>query len=218
MPNYLGELIKELRGTMSLREFGKKCDVSHTHIDSIEKGVDPRTGKTVNVTVEMLSKIAKATRTELPYLVALSTGTSPEEFEMKKKENRGVSIPVYGRIAAGIPIEAVEDILDYEEITPEMAATGDYIALQIKGDSMASRISDGDVVIIRIQPDVDSGDIAAVFVNGDSVTLKKIKKESNGIWLIAFNPAYQPVFYSSEDCARLPIRFLGKMVELRAKF
>ena len=77
---------------------------------------------------------------------------------------------------------------------------------------------DGDVVIIKRQETIESGEIAAVLVNGNDVTLKQIKKEDNGLWLIPFNSAYQHIFYSKKECTELPIRILGKMVELRAKF
>ena len=102
-----------------------------------------------------------------------------EESNRPPKSRRGKWIPVYGEIAAGIPIEAIEDIIDYEEIPDEMAATGDYIALRIKGDSMEPRIKEGDVVIIRRQENVENGEIAAVMVNGDNATLKQIKREDN---------------------------------------
>lgn len=134
-----------------------------------------------------------------------------------KGERKGVWIPVYGRIAAGIPISAIEDIIDEEEISEEMLKHGEYIALQIKGDSMEPRISNGDTVIIRLQETIENGEVAAVFVNGNDVTLKRIKKEDNGIWLIGNNPAFQPIFYSKKQCEELPVRILGKMVELRGK-
>lgn len=136
---------------------------------------------------------------------------------LDKQGVRGVKIPVYGEIAAGIPIEAIEDIIDFEEITPEMAETGEYIALKVKGDSMAPRILEGDVVIIRRQETIESGEIAAVMVNGDSATLKKIKYADNGLWLMGNNPSFQPIFYSKQECATLPVRILGKMVEFRGK-
>lgn len=131
---------------------------------------------------------------------------------------KGVWIPVYGNIAAGIPIEAIEDIIDQEEISAELAATGEYIALRVKGSSMNPRIMDGDVVIIKRQETIESGEIAAVMVNGNDVTLKQVKVEDNGLWLIPFNSAFPHKFYSKKECADLPIRILGKMVELRAKF
>ena len=127
-------------------------------------------------------------------------------------------IPVLGKVAAGTPIETVEDILDYEEIDAQTASSGDHFALQIKGQSMEPRIKDGDVVIVRKQEDCDSGDVAVVLVNGDEATVKRIKKEPGGIMLIPSNPAYEPKFYSNEDVESLPVRVIGKVIELRAKF
>lgn len=130
----------------------------------------------------------------------------------------GVWVPVLGKVAAGIPIEAVENIDDYEEITAEMAAAGKHFALRIQGDSMAPRIADGDVVIVRQQTDCENNDVAVVLVDGAAATVKRIKKSSAGITLIAGNAAYEPVFYSNEDIERLPVTIVGKVVELRAKF
>ena len=127
-------------------------------------------------------------------------------------------IPVLGRVAAGIPIEAVEDILDYEEISADMASKGDYFALQIQGNSMEPRICQNDVVIVRCQPSVESGEIAVVLVNGENATCKKIIKQPNGISLVSLNPAYPPMFYTNEEITSLPVTILGKMVELRGKF
>lgn len=132
---------------------------------------------------------------------------------------RGVRIPVLGRVVAGIPIEAVEEILDYEEITPELAATGEFFALQVKGDSMEPTLRDGDIVIVKKQPTVDSGDIAIVLVNGNDATVKEIKESPAGITLIGHNVAvYTPHFYSNHDIESLPIQIIGKVVEMRRKF
>ncbi len=136
----------------------------------------------------------------------------------KPNANKGVWIPVYGNIAAGIPIEAIEDIIDQEEIPTEMTNNGEYIALRVKGSSMEPRIKEGDVVIIKRQETIENGEIAAVLVNGNDVTLKQVKVEDSGIWLIPFNSAFPHKFYTKKECADLPVRILGKMVELRAKF
>lgn len=133
-------------------------------------------------------------------------------------KHKGFRIPVLGRVVAGIPIEAVQEILDYEEITPELAATGDFFALKIRGHSMEPRMMEGDVVIVRQQDDVDSGDIAIVLVNGDEATVKRIKKQEDGITLIATNTSvYEPHFYSNKEIAELPVRILGRVIELRGK-
>jgi repressor LexA len=133
--------------------------------------------------------------------------------------NRGVRIPVLGRVVAGIPMDTIEEIIDYEEIPKEMAATGEFFALKVKGHSMEPRILDGDVVIVKKQEDVESGDVAIVLVNGNEATVKRVKKQKNGITLIATNiSVYEPHYYSNEEIEGLPVRILGKVVELRGKF
>ena len=135
-----------------------------------------------------------------------------------KSQTSGVWVPVLGDVAAGVPIEAVEDIVDYEEIDQALAATGDFFGLRIKGASMAPRILEGDVVIVRKQDDAETGDIAVVLVDGDSATVKKIKKIPDGIQLIPTNPAYDPMYYTAAEVEALPVRIIGRVVELRGKF
>lgn len=132
--------------------------------------------------------------------------------------SKGVKIPVLGYVAGGIPLEMVTDIIDDEEIPIELARTGTMFGLKIRGDSMTPRIKDGDVVIVRSQPDVDSGQIAIVAVNGDAATCKQIKKHHDGIELIPFNPSHPTRFFTHEEVTRIPVTIIGKVVELRAKF
>lgn len=135
----------------------------------------------------------------------------------KEKTNKFL-IPVLGTVIAGYPIEAVENILDYEEISEDMARQGDFFALKVKGDSMEPRIKEGDVVIVRKQEDVDNGDLAIMLVNGDEATIKKVQKFDGGINLIPSNSAYDVLTYSNSQISELPVVCLGKVVELRAKF
>lgn len=132
--------------------------------------------------------------------------------------HKGILIPVLGCVQAGLPNEAVEDVLDYEEITPELASTGEFFALRVRGDSMEPRMVEGDVVIVRKQDNADSGDIVVALVNGDEATIKRLKKRPEGILLIANNPTYEPMFFSNREIRELPVRVIGKVVELRAKF
>lgn len=129
-----------------------------------------------------------------------------------------IRVPVLGRVAAGIPIDAIEEIIDWEDISAAAAGGGEYFGLQIKGHSMEPKISGGDIVIVRRQPDVDSGDIAVVLVNGDDATVKRVKKSPQGVTLIPSNPAYEPMYYSNDEIESLPVQILGRVVELRAKF
>ena len=127
-------------------------------------------------------------------------------------------IPVLGKVQAGAPVEAIEEIIDYEEITPEMAKSGEHFALQIRGESMRPKFDEGDVVIVRKQDDVESGEIAVVLVNGEDATVKKFVKQDGGISLVSTNPEFNPMFFDDKKIKKLPVRVIGKVVELRAKF
>ena len=165
---------------------------------------------------DMLLKIAEVFNVDVNYLFG-QTGVIVRT-QLPGIGKHGVKIPVFGNVAAGIPIDAITDIEDYEEITEELAASGEYVALKIKGDSMEPKMSQGDVVIVRVQPTIESGEIAIVLINGDNATCKKVKKTEEGIMLISLNSAYEPMFYSNKQIEELPIRIFGKVVELRAKF
>ena len=162
---------------------------------------------------ETLSTIAKLLNVTVDDLL----GSNDSVIQTLSTPSKGVWVPVLGKVQAGIPVAAVQDVLDHEEITKEMASQGEFFALQVKGGSMEPRIKEGDVVIVRKQSDADTGDIAVVLVNGDDATVKRIKKRPEGIMLIPNNPAYEPMFYSSEEEEKLPVVIVGKVVELRAK-
>ena len=133
-------------------------------------------------------------------------------------EKTGFKIPVLGSIPAGIPVEAIEDIVDYEEISSSLAKTGEFFGLKVKGTSMQPRIMNNDVVIVRKQPTAESGDVCVVMVNGYEATLREIKITENGITLIPYNTEFSQMVYTNEDIEKMPIRIVGKVVELRAKF
>lgn len=141
-----------------------------------------------------------------------------EDHSKRSIKSSGIKINVLGRVAAGIPIEAVTDIIDTEEIPEEMARTGEFFGLQIHGNSMEPKFSEGDVVIVRLQDDAESGDIVIAMINGDDATCKRLRKYRDGIELISTNPSYEPMFFSNEDIEKKPVKIIGRVVELRAKF
>lgn len=155
---------------------------------------------------------AAALNTTTEYILGI------DDAKSKSKKTKGVTIPVLGDVAAGIPIEAIEDIIDYEEISKDMAHTGDFFGLRIKGDSMSPRISEGDVVIVRQQNDAESGDIVVVLIGGESATCKRLMKYKDGISLISFNPMYNPMTFSNDEIESKPIKIIGKVVENRQKY
>lgn len=131
---------------------------------------------------------------------------------------KGITINVLGRVAAGIPIDAIEEIIDTEEITEEMARNGTYFGLKIQGDSMIPNICDGDVVIVRQQNDAENGEIVIATVNGTDATCKRLRKYKDGIELISNNPTYTPMDFSNQEILEKPVKIIGKVVELRRKF
>ena len=142
-----------------------------------------------------LEKLSELFSVSINYLMGLDSPALSSNIVPVKKGTR--KIPVLGSIAAGQPIEAIEDIVDYVYI-PE-AWQDDFIALKIDGNSMSPTIPNGSTVIIRLQDDAESGDIVAVYINGYDATCKKLKKlEAGGIVLISLNPDYEPMAYTTE--------------------
>lgn len=202
----LKERIKSLckNNGVSLNKLETELDFAKGYLSKLDKST-PNSAK--------LQKIADYFGVSLDYLM---TGNLSDEIS--RQSSKGVQIPVLGYVAAGIPIDAVENIIDWEEIPAEMARNGEYFGLVINGDSMEPRMCKGDVVIVKKQPDIESGDIAIVIINGDNGTCKKVVKHENGLSLISFNPAYPPMFYTWQEVETLPITINGKVVELRGKF
>ena len=133
------------------------------------------------------------------------------------KMMRSVSIPVYARVAAGIPLEASEEIVDREEIPKKWTEFGDYYGIRIRGDSMQPRIEEGDVVIVRKQSTADDGQTVIALVNGNDAVCKKLKVYKDGIALVSNNPMYPPMYFSASDTQDIPVRIIGRVVEIRGK-
>ena len=168
---------------------------------------------------QTIERLALLLETTYDYLMGLTDDPS-----VPLDDKTGIKIGVFGDVAAGIPIDRIEnfdpeDPDSWEEIDRSMAKGGTYFALRIKGDSMAPRILAGDVVIVRYQPTAESGQIAVVAVNGDMATCKKVFWSENGdLSLISLNPNYPPYHYTAEQVREKPVTILGVVVELRGKF
>lgn len=131
------------------------------------------------------------------------------------KKIPAVKIPVLGKISAGIPSEAIDDIIDYEDIPFELAKTGEFFGLRINGDSMSPLLPDGSTVIFRHQADAETGDIVAALIDGSDGVCKQYKRYDIGVALVPINDAYKPLFFPKQECDRLLI--VGKAVEMRRK-
>ena len=125
------------------------------------------------------------------------------------------AIPVIGATHAGQPILAVEEIEAYEYVDrAELSLAHSYFYLRVEGDSMMdARICDGDLVFIRRQEDVESGDIAVVMIDDEYATLKRVIKKRDAIVLQPENAAYAPLIYSTADTHR--IRIIGKVLHVK---
>ena len=199
--------LKELREAkhISQAQLAKAVGVGQSTVGMWESGKSVPEYKT-------LIKVADYFHVTVDYLTgktAVSTPTGPSI----------VRIPVLGSVPAGIPLEAIEDIVDWEEIPQAMTTGGrEYFGLQVKGDSMYPDYLPGDTVIVRKTPVCNSGDVCIVYVNGYDATLKQVRLgEDQSITLIPKNPSYPPRTYNKEEIESLPVSIAGVVVELRRK-
>ncbi len=204
----IGKRIKEKRESLGItqEELAQKLGYKNkSTIAKIETGTN-------DIIQSKVVEFATALQTSVSYLMGW------DEPSISSPQKRTVTINVLDRIAAGIPIEAAENVIDTEEISEELTKTGVFFGLQIQGGSMEPRICDGDVVIVRQQEYAESGDIIIATVNGADATCRRLRKYRDGIELISNNPSYEPSFFSKEDIETKPVKIIGKVVELRAKF
>lgn len=202
----LYDRIKDLRKKrkISQEELAKMTGYTdRSSIAKIEKGK-------VDLSETKIQLFATALNTTPAYLMGWKDET--------KESNQGIKIPVLGAVPAGIPISAIEDIIDYEEIPQSWSNQGDFFGLRIKGNSMYPKLENGDVVIVKKQSTADNGDVVIAMVNGDDATCKRYKRMDAGIMLTSDNSEYSPMFYTNEQIQSLPVTILGKVVESRKKF
>ena len=204
--------LKQLRNEKKInqRELANFLKVAPSTISMYESGQrEPN--------FEVLESLADFFNVDLNYLLGKSDKTTKLMIE-DSQSPQGLKIPVLGTVAAGIPISAVEDILDYEEVPQSWENQGEFFGLRIKGDSMKPDINNGDTVIVRQQSTANNGDVVIALVNGDDATCKKFEKLDNGIMLISNNSEYSPMYFSNEEVVTKPVVIIGRVVELRRKF
>lgn len=222
----LAKYIQEYRQThnLSLRDFAAECDLSHTYISKLEKGIDDRTGAAIEPNLQILEQIAKGTHTDLTNLLMIlgkidSSLIYYDDIPLSESEDAQmehvVQLPILGEIRAGEPIFADEHIMGYEYINKDEVKTGKFFFLHVVGDSMINaRIYDGDTVLVRKQEDVDNRDIAVCLVNDDTATLKRVMKTDQGIFLQPENPKYDPLFFSHQQVLNGEVKIIGKVIKV----
>lgn len=129
------------------------------------------------------------------------------------------TVKVYGRIAGGVPIEMIEDVIDEVDLTTVPVKPGQkYFGLKISGHSMEPDIKDGDYIICLQTDDAESGSIVAATVNGNDATCKRLMKYQDGIRLLPINPSYDVQYYTNKEVEELPVRVIGVVVESRHRY
>ncbi len=155
----------------------------------------------------------------LPEALEKKTGFTPRVIDGDRRappaaamavEAQAQELPVMGRIAAGVPIEAISEVSHHVAVPGAMLKSGaNHYALEVKGDSMIDAgINDGDVVVIREGATAENGDIVVAIVEGNEATLKRFRRKGNAIALEAANPAYETRVFR-EDQVKVQGRLVG---------
>lgn len=186
-------------------------DVSYSHLSLIESG----TRKAQPLTLKQLAKVYN-----LDYIDLLEKAGFLDLAEKEKSNNfaKSNTVTIYGTIPAGVPMECIEDIIDFEELSPDMMKVDkQYFGLRIKGDSMYPEYLNNDTIILEKVEDCESGSDCVVMVNGNDGTFKRVVKTDFGVILQPLNPTYEPMVYNFEQIENLPVKIIGKCVELRRR-
>jgi len=142
----------------------------------------------------------------------------PRAIKIKEEKEKLVKIPLVGTIAAGEPIEAIEDRETIKIPKSQLSKSGEHYALRVQGNSMIDEgIFDGDIVVIRKQPDAENGETIVALINDNEVTLKKIYKEKNGFRLQPANPEIKPIFTRELAIQGKVVSIIRNFEELKEK-
>ena len=214
----LGELISEYRKkhNMSMEDFHRVSGISKSYIGFLEKGAHPQTGKPITPSYNSVMKAAKAFGIHvdtLMHMINEDICIEDDDIILMTNYQNSISIPVMGRVAAGSPIDAIEDVIDYVVIPEDMAAQDEYFGLKIKGRSMEPQIFDGDIVIVRKSAVAETGDIVIATVHSDDAVCKKLKTNKSKTILRSLNHDFEDIDVTGDTSFRI----LGVVVELRRK-
>lgn len=155
----------------------------------------------------------------LPDAIQAKTGFKPQVIDGGRPQPPGnavpvsvdaMMLPVMGRIAAGVPIEAISEVSSTVAVPGQMVGKGHHYALEVKGDSMINAgINEGDIVVIREGPTAENGDIVVALVDDHEATLKRFRRKGNMIALEAANPAYETRLFQDDQ-----VKVQGRLVGL----
>jgi len=230
----LGEIIKEYRKEhkLSLQDFANKIGTSRSYIHMLEKNLNPSTNKPINPSIETLKALATAMNLDIDVLlkkldenqlIYLDEHRYQEQFDAQETSNvfpipdTPIKVPVLGKISAGLPVLAVENIEGYEYAPSSYIKKGfDYFYLRVAGDSMNLKFNDGDIVLVQQQDTLENGEIGVILVNGNDATVKKFREENNIVILepMSTNSEHHVQIYNPKEIA---VKILGKVVSYQGK-
>lgn len=203
-----GNRIQALRAEQSLtqEELAQRIDISRAALSHYEKNRrEPdydtlqKLARYFGVTTDYIlgrtddprpADVIKEQQTSYLYRILGEQLVSPDEM---------TELPIIGRIAAGEPILAEQNVEGREMVLKSDVVGGEFFWLRVKGDSMANQIADGDLVLVRQQCSLENGQIGVVLVNGDEATIKRVYYKGNQCVLSPENPAYQPQIYPASE-------------------
>ena len=203
----MGERIKRLRQLKGItqEDLAKIVGLQRGAIAKYEIGI------VENMKQTTIKKMADYFGVKPSYLMCL-------EDKLDELGNPVVSIPLLGTVKAGYNYLAEENWIGNVDIDKKLADSGEFFALNVKGDSMSPVLIEGDIVIVKKQDDFENGDIVVALINGDEATIKKAKKSDSSILLRPFNNNYEPLVFTYEEMKSIPVKIIGIVKQLKREF
>ena len=190
----------------SLREIGAAVGLASTSSVSYQMSV-----------LEAEGYLSRETGRPRTAVLRSPGGRDPDPETAGPRGKRMTDIPLVGRIAAGVPILADQNIEDVFPLPRQLVGDGELIMLRVVGDSMIdAAITDGDWVVVRRESDIENGDIVAAMIESDTsadreATVKTFKKRDGHVWLIPHNPAYVPILGDNATIVGKVVAVLRRM-------
>ena len=205
----LGIYLKNIRESLdySTYDVNKLCDISQSYLSLMENGKR----KPSAIILKKLAPIYN-----LDYLDLYEKAGYIDLIENESKKHIS-TVPILGTVKAGYDWLAEENVIDYITLKENIPNIKEYYALRITVDSMLPLLSEGDLVIVHDQDDVESGQTAVILINGEEATVKKVIKTSDGIELHAMNPYYPIKKFTFEDMKNIPVKIIGRVKEAKIK-
>lgn len=211
----VGKRLKQARELrhITLEDAGKKVDVHKSTVLRWENG------ETEKIKLPVIEILANYYNVNPVWLMGYDVPMERQEIESNVFPITDIpkKVPVVGRISAGLPILATENIEGYEFAPSSQIKEGyTYFYLRVQGDSMNLKFNEGDIVLVQKQDDLENNEIGVILVNGFDATVKKYRKENNLVILepMSTNPENTVQIYNPKDT---PIKIIGKVISYQGK-